>query len=193
MRIITGRARGAKLQAPEGQTTRPTAERTKEAVFSMLQGCFEGGLVLDLFAGSGQMGLEAVSRGASSAILVDSDKAALAAVRQNAEHTKLAPFVRVVAGEALAFLRSYRGEPFSLVLLDPPYGKGLVSQCLTLLSEGGLLSPAATVVCETGNGEEVFGGNGALASRFTVLRSTRYGVAHITLLAPSSDGKEVAP
>ncbi len=182
MRIITGSARGARLQAPTGQTTRPTAERTKEAVFSMLQGGIAERRVLDLFAGSGQMGLEALSRGAARAVLVDCDKAALAAIRANALHTKLAEHAEIVAAEALSYLKGYTGAPFHLVFLDPPYDRGLLPQCLSLLLSRGMLAAGAVVVCEARDGNAVFDGDAALAAGFTVLRCARYGAAHITLL-----------
>ena len=181
MRIITGLARGAKLQAPAGETTRPTAERTKEAVFSRLGEGVANRRVLDLFAGSGQMGLEAISRGAATAVLVDRDKAALAAIRANVAHTKLVG-AEVVAADALGYLKSYKGAPFHLVFLDPPYDKGLLPTCLSLLLSGGMLSGGAVVVCETRDEDAVFGGDQALAAGFTVLRRARYGIAHITLL-----------
>ncbi|MBQ3064095.1 MAG: 16S rRNA (guanine(966)-N(2))-methyltransferase RsmD [Clostridia bacterium] len=187
MRIITGRARGCKLQAPAGEITRPTAERTKEAVFSMLQGRIEGRLVLDLFAGSGQMGLEAVSRGAARALLVDRDKAALAAMRANATHTKLAADVEIHAADAQGFLKGYQGAPFGLVFLDPPYDKGLLPLCLSLLTARNLLAEHAVLVCEARNEAAPFGGDEALAARFTVLRRARYGIAHITLLTPTTE------
>ena len=182
MRIITGSARGARLQAPAGQTTRPTAERTKEAVFSMLQGGIAGRRVLDLFAGSGQMALEALSRGAAGALLVDCDKAALAAMRANLLHTRLSDRAEIVAADAISYLRSYTGAPFHLVFLDPPYDKGLLPRCLSLLLSRGMLATGAVIVCEARDEAAVFGGDEALAAAFTVLRRARYGAAHITLL-----------
>ncbi len=187
MRIITGSARGARLVAPEGVHTRPTAERTKEAVFSMLQYEFSGRRCLDLFGGSGQLGLEAPSRGAAEAVIVDNDKGALAAIEKNAVHTKLGARVRVVKSEATAFLGSYRGEPFHLVFLDPPYLSGLIPACLSLLLAKKMLARGALVVCETGTPEAVFAGDAALAARFTLRRVAKYGAAHITLLAQKQD------
>ena len=182
MRIITGLARSAKLQAPAGETTRPTAERTKEAVFSMLGERVVGRRVLDLFAGSGQMGLEALSRGAATAVLVDADKAALSAIRANVAHTKLSEGAEVVAADALRYIKSYTGAPFHLVFLDPPYDKGLLPTCLSLLCLRGMLAKGALVVCEARDEDAVFGGDAVLAAGFTVLRRARYGIAHITLL-----------
>lgn len=182
MRIITGCAKGARLIAPKGEHTRPTAERTKEAVFSMLQYEFEGRRVLDLFAGSGQMGLEAVSRGAALAVLVDGDRAAIDAITKNANHTRLFDRVRIKQTDALAFLDSYKGEPFHLIFLDPPYATDLVSRCLAKITEGGILAKGGIVVCETGDPASVFGGDALLEARFSVLRRSRYGAAHVCLL-----------
>ena len=190
MRIITGSARGAKLIAPAGEHTRPTSERTKEAVFSMLQYEFTGRRVLDLFAGSGQMGLEAVSRGAECAVLVDSDRAAIDAITKNAAHTRLADRVKICRAEAQSFLSSYSGAPFHLIFLDPPYKTDLVEKSLSVIASRGLLAAGGIVVCETAEPHAVFRENEALAAHFTVLRRSRYGVAHIALLTPCAEEVE---
>ena len=188
MRIITGSARGAKLVAPESNHTRPTAERTKEAVFSMLQNAFWGRRVLDLFGGSGQLALEAVSRGAASAVIVDNHKGALDAIRKNVAHTRLCDRVRVVEADAFGYLRTARGEDFSLVFLDPPYGMGLLPRCLSLLAENGVLRAGGLVICEAAAYDEVFLGDAALAARYEVMKQARYGVAHITILRLLEEG-----
>ena len=112
MRIITGRARGIRLDTLEGEMTRPTTERAKEAIFSRLQFEVEGRRVLDLFAGSGQMGLEALSRGATHAVMVDQSKEAIAIIRKNAERTRLADDCTIVCSDFSDFLR---GTSFSEV------------------------------------------------------------------------------
>ena len=182
MRIITGSARGVRLETLSGEATRPTSERAKEAIFSMLGLGFEGRRVLDLFAGSGQMGLEAISRGAQSATLVDASRAALEVVRRNAERTKLAARVRPVCSDALSYLKSNADQPFHLVFLDPPYHAGLLPASLRLLKEKHLLAPGAILVCESASHEDVFGSDEALAAQFGVLKRTRYGIAHVTIL-----------
>jgi len=184
MRIITGTARGAKLQAPVGEHTRPTAERTKEAVFSMLQGGLSSRRVLDLFGGSGQLGLEAVSRGAECAVIVDNDRAAMDAITKNVAHTKLGDRVTVSKADALSFLRTWCGKPFHLIFLDPPYGAGLVPKCLSLILEKGLVTAGGILVCETALEGDVFASDGVLEGKFDVLRRARYGAASITLLTP---------
>lgn len=183
MRIITGRARGVRLATLEGENTRPTSERAKEAIFSMLQFEIQGKEVLDLFAGSGQMGLEAISRGARHACLCDASRDAIKIIRDNAIKTKLAPMCEVVASDWLAALRGFRRRyRFDIVFLDPPYAMGVIPEVLKHLFEDGLLAPDAVVVCETGDPDAVFGGNSALAEKFELLKQTHYGVAHITLL-----------
>lgn len=146
MRVITGSARGCRLKTLEGQNTRPTAERVKEAIFSAL--CFEieGRRVLDLFAGSGQMGLEALSRGAKSCVFVDSSREAAEVVRQNVRATRLEQVSTVFCRDSLSFL-AQTTECFDLVFLDPPYASDLLVPCLEQL--GAKTSPFATVVCET--------------------------------------------
>lgn len=184
MRIITGRARGTRLYTLEGEATRPTSERTKEAIFSSLGESVVGSRVLDLFAGSGQMGLEALSRGARSAVFCERSRDALAVVKRNLEKTRLFG-AEVIASDALIFLKSIAGKrKFDLVFLDPPYDSDLLSRALALLWEGELLTQGATVVCESRNAEVLFQGNDALASAYRTVKSARYGIAVVTYLSP---------
>ncbi|MBR6709284.1 MAG: 16S rRNA (guanine(966)-N(2))-methyltransferase RsmD [Clostridia bacterium] len=183
MRIITGTARGTKLLTLEGETTRPTTERTKEAVFSMIQFDIEGRTVLDLFAGSGQMALEALSRGAERATLVDQAKAPINIITQNAKKTRLDDRCRIVCADYAEFLRSRAGsERYDLVFLDPPYGDNLLPGALRLLAEKRLLKPGAILVCESSS-EEIFG-DAATEAKYEVLRRARYGISCVTLLTP---------
>ena len=195
MRIITGRARGVRLDTLAGENTRPTSERAKEAVFSMLQFEIQGKEVLDLFAGSGQMGLEAVSRGAKTALLCDHSREAVAVIRSNAIKTKLAPFCEIVCSDYTAVLRNCRRKKsFDLVFLDPPYASDYLPRALRGLLEGQLLSPGAILVCESGDPNAVFGKDSALAESYRVLRSARYGIAYVTYLSlenrKEAEGKE---
>ena len=121
MRVITGTAKGRKLKTLEGENVRPTIERVKEAVFSIIQFEIEGRRVLDLFAGSGQLGIEALSRSAASAVFIDADKAAVAVVKENLEVSKLADKATVMQTDALAFLQT-SNLTFDIAFLDPPYG-----------------------------------------------------------------------
>ena len=182
MRVITGKAKGVRLDAPAGEETRPTAERAKEAMFSMIQFEIEGRRVLDLFAGSGQLGIEAVSRGAKSAVFVDRSRAAVAVIRKNLEKAKLTGEATVLNTDHTSFLRHPHGETFDLVLLDPPYALGAIPTVLRELVRRGLLLPGALILCESGS-DDVFGGDEKLAAIFEVRRQVRHGVAWVTLLA----------
>ena len=138
MRIITGSARGTKLATLEGDTTRPTSERTKEAVFSMIQFDIEGRTVLDLFAGSGQMGLEALSRGAMSAVFCDFSDEAVEIVRQNAMKTKLYSKCKIMRLDYKEYIRaaSNSKRKFGIVFLDPPYKTNYIEKSLLLIHYG---------------------------------------------------------
>ncbi|MBQ7380503.1 MAG: 16S rRNA (guanine(966)-N(2))-methyltransferase RsmD [Clostridia bacterium] len=183
MRIITGSARGVSLYTLEGENTRPTAERTKEAVFSMLQFEIEGRRALDLFAGSGQMALEALSRGADFAVLVDKSKEAVKVIERNVEKTKMKEKCQVLCMDSVDYLKRQR-DHFDIIWLDPPYDSDLILRSLSLLLEGDFLKPTTTVVCES-RAEDIFEGDETLRSRFTVIKKAKYGIAHITLLKPS--------
>ena len=148
----------------------------------MLQDAVRNARVLDLFAGSGQLGLEALSRGAAHAVFVDGAKKAVEIVRRNAERTHLQDKARIVSADALAFLRGCREQPFDLVFLDPPYAGGLIPQCLEGLLAGGLLSEDALVVAECGDPAHVFDKNEALAEKFEIIKQNKYGIAYVTVL-----------
>ncbi len=183
MRIITGRARGTHLVTLAGDATRPTAERTKEAIFSMIAFEIPEARVLDLFAGSGQLGLEAVSRGARECVLCDSSRDAVRVIRTNAEKTRLLPACEILCADAISALGRLTGR-FDLVFLDPPYAAHLLPRVLHLLADKKLLSPTARIICESADAEDVFAQDGDLAAAFRVLRVARYGAACVTILQP---------
>ena len=183
MRIITGKARGTKLQTLAGEATRPTAERTKEAIFSMINFDIAGARVLDLFAGSGQLGLEALSRGAKSAVLNDSSREAASIIRANAEKTRMVDDCEILSTDWQPVLRRFAGrERFELSFLDPPYAGGFLPKVLAKMIEWDLLSEGAVIVCESANEEDVFGGNEELKNQFNIRRVARYGAAFVTIL-----------
>ncbi len=185
MRIITGRARGVRLATLAGDATRPTAERTKEAVFSMIAFDIPDAHVLDLFSGSGQMGLEAVSRGAADAVLCDTSKDAVRVIQTNAEKTKLLPWCEILCSDAESALRRMRGKrKFDIIFLDPPYAAELLPRVLAALREGDLLSRGAKIICESADAADVFGKDTALEAFYETLRIARYGAACITVLTP---------
>ena len=121
MRVITGVAKGKKLKTLEGDATRPTSERIKGAIFSSIQFEIEGRRVLDLFAGSGQMSLEALSRGAKFAVMLDSSPAAIKIITENAEKTRLAPKCLIKREDYLSYIKKNAGKQFDIIFLDPPY------------------------------------------------------------------------
>ena len=153
MRIVAGKWRRRTIQAPPGRGTRPTADRVRETLFSMLGsrlGSFEDLRVADLFAGSGALGFEALSRGAASATFVENDSKAAAIIRCNAD--KLGATVQLVAGSALALPRS---DPFDLVFADPPYSAGSGSAIVAAVAKAGWLAPGGWMSVETSRSDEV--------------------------------------
>lgn len=177
IRIIAGTWRSRQLESPAGRCTRPTAGRTREALFSMLAarlGGFEGLAVLDLFAGSGALALEALSRGAAEACLVETDPAAARASESNIR--RLGAEARVLRLDATRLPPATRA--FDLVLLDPPYGRGLADAALASALARGWVAPHALVACETGPGETLAPDGFALLVRRPV------GKAVLHLLAP---------
>jgi 16S rRNA (guanine966-N2)-methyltransferase len=155
VRIIAGQFRGRPLQAPAGLATRPTADRVREALFSMLAsrlGSFEGLRVADLYAGSGALGLEALSRGAAHATFVETDTKAQAAIKANAAKLGVSDKVRILGGSALALPRT---DPFDLLFADPPYAVGSGSEVVKAVADSGWLAPGGWMSVETARGEPV--------------------------------------
>lgn len=155
MRIITGKARGMKLATLDGEEiTRPTTERVKEGVFSAIQFDIAGKRVLDLFAGSGQMALEALSRGADSAVLIDENTDAVAIIKENAKKTGFMKQCAVSRMDYSEYLKSVAGkERFDIVFLDPPYSRSIKDEILKKVARADILNDGAIVVCETDRDE----------------------------------------
>ena len=145
MRVITGIARGRRLKEPANYDIRPTTDQVKEAMFNICQGDVEGRRVLDLFGGTGQLGIEAGSRGAAEVTIVDSGKDAIALIRENVRRTGLE--VRVVRGDALGFLQ--RDGVYDLIFLDPPYDSALAEKALKTIKSFDKLSIGGIIICET--------------------------------------------
>lgn len=186
MRIITGKAKGVNLKTLEGDATRPTSERVKEAVFSMLQFDIEGRRVLDLFAGSGQMGLEALSRGADSAVLIDRSTDAIKIIQDNALKCKLYPSCEILRSDYLDYIKRNRGEKFDIIFLDPPYALKFYAPALRTLLECKMLKSSSLIVCESGE-EEIFDGDSELASKYEIFKQSRYSRTYITILQPNKE------
>ena len=174
MRIIAGAWRGRPIEAPPGQGTRPTADRARETLFSMLAsrlGSFEGLRVADLFAGSGALGLEALSRGAATCVFVERDPAAAAVIRRNVE--KLGAAAHILSDSALALPRA---EPFDLIFADPPYTEGSGSAVVASVASAGWLVPGGWMSVETSR-------SGNVESGTLIIEATRdVGRARLTLL-----------
>ena len=190
MRIITGKAKGVRLDSLPGDATRPTSERVKEAIFSSLQFDLEGRRALDLFAGSGQLGLEALSRGAVSCMFVDSSPEALAVVKENAKKTGFFSDCKYLISDYRSYLRKAgKGEGFTLIFLDPPYALDAVGDALSRILAAKLAKPGCLIVCESGS-PDLLQKNPALADKFDVLKEARYSITYITLLRYREDAGE---
>ena len=178
MRVITGTARGRRLETLPGEHTRPTAERVKEALFSIIQFELEGRQVLDLFAGTGNLGIEALSRGAETCVFADSSRESLRLIRENIAHCKAEEGARVEAGDYRKILGN-QTEPFDIILLDPPYNKGLLDECFRLIAENELLTEDGVIVAEHRREEkmpeELHG--------FQKQKERRYGIVMLSIYA----------
>ena len=176
MRVITGKARGVQLKTPDGMQTRPTADRVKEALFSIINFDIPGAKVLDLFAGTGQLGIEALSRGASSAVFVDGREDACKIVRENLRRTKLESQAKVIRSDYLDYLRRSK-ERFDIIFLDPPYAEEFLENALTCITEIDILQTGGIIVAERPLGKELpyeFEG-------FTRSKDYKYGKTLLTL------------
>ena len=180
MRIITGLARGVKLTTLEGEATRPTAERVKEAVFSSINFELEDALVLDLFGGSGQLGLEALSRGAEQAVFVDSSKDATAIIKANAQKTKLFQKCRILTTDYKDYIRSVAGKhKFDFIFVDPPYAQKLVPDVLKRIMDADILADGGKIICEAEDDTLL---ENELGEYFELFKSAKYGRVHIAMI-----------
>ena len=176
MRVITGSARGRRLKELEGMETRPTTDRVKEGMFNVLQFDIEGRRVLDLFAGTGQLGIECLSRGAVSAVFVDRRADAVKLIRENLKITELSDRARVVSGDSMEYLKSLR-EKFDVILLDPPYEAGLLEPAIAHIAKFDILAPHGIIVAEHPLGREL----PALDTPYSIHRTYRYGKIAMTI------------
>ena len=147
MRVITGKARGVQLKTPDGMNTRPTTDRVKEALFSIIHFDIPGSSVLDLFAGTGQLGIEALSRGASDAVFVDVREDSCRLIKENLKRTKLQDQAHVVKAEYTQYLRNCR-QKFGIIFLDPPYSEEFLENSLNFITEIDILQSGGIIVTE---------------------------------------------
>lgn len=178
MRVISGTARGMKLESPKGENTRPTLDSVKEAIFSMLYDKVWGASVLDLFSGSGALGIEAISRGAKNCTFADKSRDCEKIIRANVAKAKMEDSSEVFCADFKDTLTnlSRMGRKFDLVFLDPPYAEGFLDQALKMISSLSLLNPGATVVAESDWGTDVD------IQNYSLLKSKKYGRVCITIL-----------
>lgn len=175
VKVITGIKKGKRLLTLAGDATRPTSERIKGAMFSSIQFDIDGRRVLDLFAGCGQLGIEAMSRGAKSVTFVDSERDAMDIVKKNAASVDFFDKCRYVVSDWRNYIRKASGrDVYDLVFIDPPYALGCCADAVRRLADGGLLSDGAIVVLESGGGSVDVSSDEAL-SDFEVIKSTDYG------------------
>lgn len=185
MRVITGKARGVVLKTPDGMQTRPTADRVKEALFSIIQFELPGAKVLDLFGGTGQLGIEAISRGAREAVFVDAREDACRLIRENLKRTKMEQESKVVRSDYLEYLKRCR-DTFDIILLDPPYAEVFLENSLKMIAEIDILRSGGIIVAERPLGKEL----PWELPGFTRSRDYKYGKTLLTLYRREQQAEE---
>jgi 16S rRNA (guanine966-N2)-methyltransferase len=178
VRIIGGEWRGRKLDFPDAQGLRPTPDRVRETVFNWLQGYLPGARCLDLFAGTGVLGFEAVSRGAASATLVERDRSVYHALQKNMLKLDMADRVRIINTDALDYLLAGCDQQFDIIFIDPPYGKGLADSAISLIDQADCLKPGGLMYME----HESEAGAAAIAENWRELKHKQAGQVSYYLL-----------
>ena len=176
MRVITGKARGVQLKTPDGMATRPTSDRVKEALFSIIQFEIPEATVLDLFGGTGQLGIEALSRGAKRAVFVDAGEPACRLIKENLKRTRLEADASVIRSDYMAYLNRCK-EKFQIIFLDPPYAEVFLENALKCITEIDILQSGGIIVAERPLGKDLpweFDG-------FTRSRDYKYGNTLLTV------------
>ena len=187
MRVITGSARGRRLKELEGMETRPTTDRVKEGLFNVLQFDIEGRKVLDLFVGTGQVGVECLSRGAASTVFVDRRPDAVSLAKENLKLCNLTDRARVVAGDSMEFLKSVR-EKYDLVFLDPPYQTDLLETAIAHIARHELLSGHGMMIAEHPVDKTL----PSLSAPYRMGRTYRHGKIAVTIYHRDGDGEAEA-
>lgn len=189
MRIITGTAKGIQLKAPTGLSTRPTTDRVKESLFGILGCLVEDAHVLDVFAGTGNLSLEALSRGAASAIAIDKSANCQRIIRENGAKTRLEDRLTVLKGDGLRYLAQYAGEgkTFDLIFADPPYERGFVAKVLSGVEGGDILADGGVLIIEHTKKEPI---ESAALVKLEIRRQERYGETIVSFLMHKKDTKE---
>ncbi|MBE6688242.1 MAG: 16S rRNA (guanine(966)-N(2))-methyltransferase RsmD [Ruminococcaceae bacterium] len=185
MRIITGTARGTKLETLDGEATRPTTEMAKEGIFSSVQFDIEGRRILDLFAGSGQMGLEALSRGAQSCVFIDNSAAAAAIIKKNAQKTKLFPACKVSCMDYTEYLKSVTDKDvkFDYIFVDPPYDLKLCPEVVKKIFKSGCIHESSLIYCESDSADfdlDVI--NSSVFGKAEIVKQYKYGKTFVHVI-----------
>ena len=174
MRVITGKARGRILETLKGDDVRPTTDKVKEAIFSSVQFEREGRHFLDLFAGCGQMGIEALSRGCANATFIDKSKAAIKVIDRNLSVTNLKQFAKVYNADSVNFIRNSIDE-YDIVFLDPPYNKGILQEIMPLVAQR--MKKTGVIICESALNDEIL----QKYYNFTLDRERTYGKIKVSI------------
>lgn len=184
MRVIAGKYKGRKLNSPEDSSVRPTTDKAKEALFSILTNEICGARVLDLFAGTGGLGIEALSRGADYCLFADSSRKSLGLIKSNLEHCGVEEKTRVAAGDYAKILKNLGlrieeglEEPFDIIFLDPPYDAGYMDEAFRLIREGRVLAEDGIIVAEHRKHEEL----PEVLHGFEKAKERRYGVVKLSI------------
>ncbi len=174
MRVITGKARGRILETLKGDDVRPTTDKVKEAIFSAVQFEIEGRHFLDLFSGCGQMGIEALSRGASTATFVDKSKASVKVIERNLSVTNLKQFARIHTADAKSFIQNTTDE-YDIIFLDPPYNKGFLQEVLPICAQR--IKKTGVIICESALNDDIL----QKYYKFTLDRQKTYGTIKVSI------------
>ena len=175
MRVISGSARGLRLSTIDSLDTRPTLDRVKEAIFSILIPYIPSGCCLDLFAGSGGLGIEALSRGVESAVFVDANPKCISVIEQNVQKARFTQRCSIVRSDFSSYLRCCK-QGFDIIFLDPPYNMGRLDEILTLINENSVLNKEGIILLEADEGTEVYHPD------FVVLKQKKYGRVNVYVL-----------
>ncbi|MCX7710671.1 MAG: 16S rRNA (guanine(966)-N(2))-methyltransferase RsmD [Clostridia bacterium] len=188
LRVISGSARGHKLKTPKGSSTRPTTDRVKESLFNIIAAYIPEAEVLDLFAGTGNLGIEALSRGAANAVFADKSAECVNIIKDNLNHTKLSDKAKVLSGDASMVLMRLKneGKRFDLIFLDPPYNTGLAQEMLSGIAQYELLKTDGLIVAESDRQDTLPENVGNLR----LIRQQKYGDTMLWLYKYGLDGNE---
>lgn len=177
MRVISGKLKGRKIEGFDLDGTRPTMERVKESLFAMIQDKLDGAIVLDLFAGSGNLGIEAISQGAKEAILVDYNIKAIKVIEKNANNLNIEPFTSIVHSDYIKAIERYKDTKFDIIFLDPPYKTDFIEKSIKKITEYDILSDFGIIVCESSMIDKI-----VYPSIYSVVKDRKYGDKYVVIL-----------